>query len=134
MAKYVLGCTGSAPAVEFSVRLSFGEVRAAVERARTEFTAEHIPSPRQVDVVLQGGLIGDYKNWRRASATQVAAVDPERFAGDEGRVLATQPADRVRHFLGCSVLLLLNSSNIGCISDAVSREAAKICDEFYDIP
>ena len=28
----------------------------------TEFTAEHTLSPRQVDVVLQGGLIEDYKN------------------------------------------------------------------------
>lgn len=27
-----------------------------------EFTAEHTLSPRQVDVVLQGGLIEDFKN------------------------------------------------------------------------
>lgn len=28
----------------------------------TTFTAEHSLSPRQVDIVLQGGLIEDYKN------------------------------------------------------------------------
>ena len=31
----------------------------------TTFAAEHSLNPRQVEIVLQGGLIKDYKNWNR---------------------------------------------------------------------
>ena len=59
-------------AIEQGDELELPDVRAEMQEGsevtvrnatqETEFTAEHTLSPRQVDVVLQGGLIEDYKN------------------------------------------------------------------------